>query len=74
MKLNAQVYRDGEWFVAICVEIPEANGQGKTSEEAVKNLCSSVNLVIQDRRESAARPDFLPAQTPQEFELEAACA
>ena len=31
--LTAEVRRDGEWFVAFCPEVPEANGQGRTQQE-----------------------------------------
>jgi predicted RNase H-like HicB family nuclease len=55
LKLTAQIHRDGEWFVAFCPEVPEANGQGRTSEEAVQSLRDAVELLLEDRREDAAR-------------------
>jgi predicted RNase H-like HicB family nuclease len=47
--------RDGEWYVAYCPEIPGANGQGKTKEEARKSLADAIALILEDRREDALR-------------------
>ncbi len=46
---------DGEWFMAQCPEVPEANGQGLTTEEAKKDLAAAIQLVLEDRREDAFR-------------------
>jgi len=34
-----------------CPEIPGANGQGKTIEEAEQSLADAVDLILEDRRE-----------------------
>lgn len=47
--------RDGEWYIAYCPEIPGANGQGRTKEEARKSLASAIELILQDRREDVLR-------------------
>jgi predicted RNase H-like HicB family nuclease len=47
--------RDGEWYIAYCPEIPGANGQGKTKEEARKSLAEAIKLILEDRREDALR-------------------
>lgn len=47
--------RDGDWYVAYCPEIPGANGQGKTKEEARASLADAIALILQDRREDALR-------------------
>ncbi len=47
--------RDGDWFVAYCPEVPGANGQGKTKDEARASLAEAIALVLQDRREDALR-------------------
>ena len=49
------VGRDGEWFIAYSPEIPGANGQGKTKEEALKSLSEAISLVLEDRREDGLR-------------------
>ena len=38
-------------FWAICPEVPGANGQGETIEEAKENLKEAVELILEDRRE-----------------------
>jgi predicted RNase H-like HicB family nuclease len=47
--------RDGEWHIAYCPEIPGANGQGRTKEEARKSLAEAIELILEDRREDALR-------------------
>jgi len=54
-EFTAVIERDGEWFVAWCPEIPEANGQGKTVEDCRENLSQAISLVLEDRREDAMR-------------------
>ncbi len=54
-EFTAVVERDGEWFIAYCAEIPRANGQGRTKEEALESLRGAVTLVLDDRREDALR-------------------
>jgi predicted RNase H-like HicB family nuclease len=63
-EFTAVVERDGEWFIAYCAEIPGANGQGRTKEEALESLKGAVALVLEDRREDALRG--LPADAVQE--------
>ncbi|HHL40467.1 MAG TPA: type II toxin-antitoxin system HicB family antitoxin [Deltaproteobacteria bacterium] len=43
----------GYW--AICPEIPGANGQGETVEEAKDSLSEAVVLILEDRREDVLR-------------------
>ena len=52
---TAIIERDGEWFIAYCPEIPGANGQGRTKEEARQSLVDAITLVLEDRREDALR-------------------
>lgn len=40
---------DGEYW-AVCPEIPGANGQGATVEEAKSNLRAAIELIFEDRR------------------------
>jgi len=54
-EFSAIVERDEEWFVAYSPEIPGANGQGKTKEEALKSLSEAINLILEDRREDVIR-------------------
>ena len=43
--------RDGDWCIAYCPEVPGANGQGRTKDEARASLASAIELVFEDRRE-----------------------
>jgi predicted RNase H-like HicB family nuclease len=43
----------GYW--AICPEVPGANGQGETVEEAKTNLREAIRLIFEDRIEDARR-------------------
>lgn len=43
----------GYW--AICPEVPGANGQGETIEEAKDNLRAAIELILEDRREDILR-------------------
>jgi predicted RNase H-like HicB family nuclease len=47
--------RDGEWHIAYCPEIPGANGQGRTREEARQNLAGAIALLLEGRREEGLR-------------------
>ena len=47
--------RDGEWYIAFCPEIPGANGQGRTKDEARENLAAAIGLILEDRREDGLR-------------------
>jgi predicted RNase H-like HicB family nuclease len=54
-EFTAVLERDGEWFLAYCPEIPGANGQGKTKEEALDSLSKAIALILEDRREDGLR-------------------
>ena len=53
--LSAEIHQEGDWFVAFCPEVPEANGQGRTQEECLQSLRDAVLLLMEDRREDARR-------------------
>ena len=53
--------RDGDWYVACCPEVPGANGQGRTKEEAHASLAGAIDLIFQGRREDVLR--YLPDDT-----------
>ncbi len=54
-EFTAIIERDGEWYIAYCPEIPGANGQGKSKDEARENLAEAIALILQDRREEGLR-------------------
>ena len=47
--------RDGEWHIAYCPEVPGANGQGRSKQEARESLADAIELILQDRLEDALR-------------------
>lgn len=54
-EFTAIIERDGEWFIAYSPEIPGANGQGKSADEARSSLAGAIALILEDRREDALR-------------------
>lgn len=49
-EFTAVFERDGEWYIAYSPEIPGANGQGRTKDEA-----QAIALILADRREDGLR-------------------
>ncbi len=54
-EFTAVFERDEKWYIAYCPEIPGANGQGKTKEEARASLAEAIALILEDRRQDALR-------------------
>ena len=54
-EFTAVFERDGDWYVAYSPEIPGANGQGRTKEEARRSLAEAIALILEDRREEGLR-------------------
>jgi len=54
-EFTAIIEQDGQWFIAYSPEIPGANGQGKTKEEARESLAEAIKLILEDRREDGLR-------------------
>ena len=49
------IEQDDEWFVAYSPEIPGANGQGRSPEDARENLAEAITLILEDRRQYGLR-------------------
>ena len=64
-EFTAVFERDGEWFIAYCPEIPGANGQGRSKEEARTSLAEAIALILEDRREEGLRG--VPADAEREI-------
>jgi predicted RNase H-like HicB family nuclease len=62
--ITPTVQKDGEWYVAFCPEVPEANGQGRTPEESVEDLKKGVFSILQDRRADAESASSKGARVP----------
>jgi predicted RNase H-like HicB family nuclease len=54
-EFTAVFERDEQWYIAYCPEIPGANGQGKTKEQARASLAEAIALILEDRRQDALR-------------------
>ena len=54
-EFTAIIEREGDWYVAFCPEIPGANGQGRSADEARVSLADAIALIFEDRREDALR-------------------
>lgn len=54
-EFTAIIEQDEAWFIAYCPEIPGANGQGQSAEEARASLGEAISLILEDRREDALR-------------------
>ena len=54
-EFTAVFERDGDWYIAYCPEIPGANGQGRTKDEARQDLGEAIALILADRREDGLR-------------------
>jgi predicted RNase H-like HicB family nuclease len=54
-EFTAVYERGGEWFIAYCLEVPGANGQGRSKAEARESLAAAIALVLEDRRADGLR-------------------
>ena len=54
-EFTAIVERDGDWYIAYCLEVPGANGQGRTVQECKENLAEAIALILEDRRADMLR-------------------
>ncbi len=54
-KFTAVFEQDGDWWIGYVEELPGANTQGRTLEEARENLKEAVQLIIEANRELTRR-------------------
>lgn len=54
-EFTAVIVEDDGWFVAWAEELPGANTQGRTIEEAKENLKDAIQMILDARREEADR-------------------
>ena len=54
-EFTAIIEKDDNWYIAYCPEIPGANGQGMTKEEARRDLGEAIALILEDRRQDGLR-------------------
>lgn len=54
-EFTAIIEQDEGWHIAYSPEVPGANGQGRTKEDAMQSLREAIELILQDRREDGLR-------------------
>ena len=54
-EFTAVYEQDGDWVVAYCPEVPGANGQGRSKDDARVSLAEALTLLLEDRREDGLR-------------------
>ncbi len=50
-EFTAIIEKDEDWYIAYCADIPGANGQGKSKDDARESLAEAISLILEDRRE-----------------------
>ena len=53
-QFTAILQRDGKWFSAFCLEVPGANGQGRTKASCLKSLVEAIKLMLTIQEEELA--------------------
>lgn len=66
MRLTSAVTREGDWYVARCLEV-EVTSQGQTLDEALANLKEALELYFEDA--DAPRPTPPPVIAPVDVEV-----
>jgi predicted RNase H-like HicB family nuclease len=56
-EFTAIYVRQGEWVIAYCPEVPGANSQGRSKDEARENLVEAVSLILEVRLEDGLRDE-----------------
>jgi len=54
-KFSAVFEQDNEWWIGYVEELPGANSQGRTLDEARENLKEAVQLILETNRELSRR-------------------
>jgi predicted RNase H-like HicB family nuclease len=54
-EFTAVYERDDDWLVAYCPEMPGANGQGRTKDEARLSLTEAIRLILEVRRDEGLK-------------------
>jgi predicted RNase H-like HicB family nuclease len=54
-EFEAIIELDGDWYVAYSPDIPGANGQGRTPDDAKRSLAEAIEMILADRRQDARR-------------------
>ena len=63
-EFTAVIERDDDWYIAFSPEVPGANGQGRTPDEAKTSLAEAIALILEVRREDGRRDLAADAERP----------
>lgn len=58
MRLTVAITRDGEWYVARCLEV-EVTSQGRTVQAAEANLKEALELYFEDQSDVTVEPPLI---------------
>jgi predicted RNase H-like HicB family nuclease len=58
MRLTAAISREGDWYVAQCLEVDVAS-QGRSLEEAQQNLAEALALYFEDGDTEVGEPPVI---------------
>jgi len=62
LEFSAVITKDGKWYVALCPELDIAS-QGKSIEEALKNLKEAAELYLEDEDAKLPEAGYRPIVT-----------
>ncbi|MCP8321652.1 MAG: type II toxin-antitoxin system HicB family antitoxin [archaeon] len=62
LELSAVLTKEGRWYVALCPELDVAS-QGKSIEEALKNLKEAIELYLEDEDAKMPEAGYRPIVT-----------
>jgi predicted RNase H-like HicB family nuclease len=62
LEFSTVVTKDGKWYVALCPELDIAS-QGKSIEDALKNLKEAVELYLEDEDAKLPEAGYRPIVT-----------
>ena len=65
LDLHILIEKEGDLYAALCLELNVAS-QGKTLEEARKNIREAIELYLEDVYESGDEKEFIPRPAPVE--------
>ena len=54
-EFTAIIEQGEDWLIGFCLEVPSANGQGKTRDDVLENLAEAILLMLEFEREKRLR-------------------
>lgn len=69
LQFSVVITKEDKFYVALCPELNIAR-QGKSIEEAIKNLKEAIGLYLEDEDAKIPKPDMRPLLTKIEVEVD----